>query len=176
MTRVLSSLAFGPGMKLSPSGVDLLAAGSLSPNEEAGQPEEPDSEPHLQPCKQKLLLQLRLSLHHLSGHSLSSSSCLHMQPGPGWTELTIRVVYLVETGVSAGLPSSFSLHHPPPWVSLSPEQGRSSVQGGNNHQKTTLGAPAERLARGRGPRVLSRPITSVPFRLQGRGGEGGGRP
>lgn len=86
------------------------------------------------------------------------------------------VVYLVGTGVSASLPSAFSLHHPPLRVCLSPEQGRSSLRGRNNHQKTSLRPHAERLVRGRGPGVLSCPITSVPFSLQGMGGEGGTRP
>lgn len=72
-------------------------------------------------------------------------------------------------------PSSFSLYHPPLLVCLSLEQGRSSLRGRNNHQKTSLRPHAERLVRGRGLGVLSCPITSVPFILHGMGGEGGWR-
>lgn len=98
-------------------------------------------------------------------------STFTVEPELAWKELTTCVVYL-ETRVSASLPSSFSLSITLLFGSVCPpEQGRSSLQGRNNHQKTSLRPHAERLVRGRGPGVLSCPITSVPFILQGTGGE-----
>lgn len=66
-----SSLAFWPLVKFRPSRVDLFAARSLRPNEEPGHPEEPHSDPHLQPPRPEALLQHHVNLHHLSGLLLS---------------------------------------------------------------------------------------------------------
>lgn len=73
----LSSLAFWPLMKFRPSRVDLFAARSLRPNEEPGHPEEPHSNPHLQPPRPEALLQHYVNLHRLSGLTLS---CCHASP------------------------------------------------------------------------------------------------
>lgn len=91
-----------------------------------------------------------------------------MEPVLWSKELTICGVYLVATRLSASLPSSFSPHHPPLWVGLSPPTREKFSSLSENKFETSCWAISE--GKGTGGTVLSNNICAIHSAWDGRGG------